>query len=281
MKLIRFGDLKREKPGLLDEAGVRRDCSGVCPDYTPAFLGAGGLHSLAKITPSTLPVVPSDQRWGAPVARPGKVICIGLNYRDHAEESGMAVPDEPVVFFKAPNAVVGPYDTVLIPRGGKQTDWEVELGVIVGKEARYLSNRSEARACIAGYCISNDISERHFQLQRGGQWVKGKSCDTFNPIGPWLVTPDEIPDVNNLDLTLLVNGQRRQNGNTRTMIYPVDEIVLYLSQFMTLEAGDLINTGTPPGVGFGMKPPIYLQPDDEMELAITGLGQQRQTCQPA
>ena len=278
MRLIRFGSFKKEVPGLLDAGGGRRDCSALVSDYDADFFTHDGLEMLRELNPAKLPEVPADVRWGAPVARPGKVICIGLNYRDHAAESGMEVPKEPIIFFKAPNTVVGPYDEVLIPRCGEQTDWEVELGVVIGAEARYLASRADAWRCIAGYCISNDVSERNFQLHRGGQWVKGKSCDTFNPLGPWLATPDEITDVNNLNMTLDVNGQRMQTGNTRTMVFPVDFIVHYLSQFMTLEPGDLITTGTPPGVGLGQKPPRFLKAGDTMELAIEGLGRQKQTC---
>lgn len=278
MKLIRFGAFRQEKPGLLDRHGRRRDISSHVVDFNAEFFAGGGLEQLRALDPESFPEVPAGVRWGAPVARPGKVICIGLNYRDHAIESGMNIPKEPVVFFKAPNTVVGPYDEVLIPRGGTQTDWEVELCVVIGAEARYLGSHEEAAKCIAGYCIANDVSERQFQLHRGGQWVKGKSCDTFNPLGPWLVTADEIPDVDNLAMTLEVNGVRRQTGNTRTMVFHVREIVRYLSQFMTLEPGDTINTGTPPGVGLGMKPPVYLQPGDMMELTIEGLGRQRQHC---
>ncbi len=278
MKLIRFGNYKKEKPGLLDKHGKRRDCSAHVADFNADFFANGGLAELRALNPESLPEVSTDVRWGSPVARPGKVICIGLNYRDHAAESGMEVPKEPIVFFKAPNTVVGPYDEVLIPRGSEQTDWEVELCIVIGSEARYLESRAAALKCIAGYCVANDVSERHFQLHRGGQWVKGKSCDTFNPLGPWLATADEIADVNDLAMTLDVNGQRRQTGNTRTMIFPVDEIVRYLSHFMTLEPGDIINTGTPPGVGLGLKPPVYLKCGDVMELAIAGLGSQRQTC---
>lgn len=278
MKLIRFGNYKKEKPGLLDAQGKRRDCSAHVTEFNADFFANGGLAELRALNPESLPEVPTDVRWGSPVARPGKVICIGLNYRDHAAESGMEVPKEPIVFFKAPNTVVGPYDEVLIPRGSEQTDWEVELCIVIGSEARYLESRAAALKCIAGYCVANDVSERHFQLHRGGQWVKGKSCDTFNPLGPWLATADEIADVNDLAMTLDVNGQRRQTGNTRTMIFPVDEIVRYLSHFMTLEPGDIINTGTPPGVGLGLKPPVYLKRGDVMELAIAGLGSQRQTC---
>lgn len=254
MKLIRFGNFRMEKPGLLDRQGKRRDCSAYFTDFNRDFFADNGLEKLRSLDLDSMPEIPENVRWGAPVARPGKVICIGLNYRDHAAESGMEVPKEPIVFFKAPNTVVGPCDEVLIPRGSVRTDWEVELCVIIGAEARYLESRAAAQKCIAGYCLANDVSERDFQLHRGGQWVKGKSCDTFNPLGPWLATADEINDVNNLGMTLDVNGRRRQTGNTSTMIFPVDEIVRYLSHFMTLEPGDAINTGTPPGVGLGWKP---------------------------
>jgi len=214
------------------------------------------------------------------VARPGKVVCVGLNYSDHAAESGMPIPLEPILFMKAPGTVVGPYDEVQIPRGSEKTDWEVELGIVIGKEARYLDSVEEAKSRIAGYCVSHDISERAFQLERGGQWDKGKSCDTFNPLGPWLATADEVEDPQQLDMFLNVNGERRQTGNTRTMIFGCLEIVRYISQFMTLEAGDVISTGTPPGVGLGMKPPQYLMVGDVLELGISGLGFQKQTCVP-
>ena len=283
MKLIRFGSPGAEKPGVL-LGEVRLDCSAHFSDYDRDFLGSGGvdeLRALVEKSASDLPAVDEAERWAAPVARPGKVLGIGLNYSDHAAESGMALPSEPVLFQKASNAVVGPYDDVLIPRGSTKTDWEVELGVIVGPDARYLESRDASPGHIAGYLISNDISERAFQLEKEGQWTKGKSCDTFNPIGPFLATPDEIPDVGNLSMSLDLNGERRQRGNTGTMVYDVFHLVHYLSQFMTLEAGDLITTGTPPGVGMGMKPPQYLSPGDVMELAIEGLGKQRQTCRRA
>jgi 2,4-didehydro-3-deoxy-L-rhamnonate hydrolase len=281
LKLIRFGPKNDERPGLLDPKGVRRDCSAFIPDYSAEHLATEsfiGLRSIAESRLDTLPIVSEDARWAAPVARPGKVICIGLNYSDHAKESNMPVPDQPVVFFKAPNTVVGPYDEVLIPRGSEKTDWEVELGVVIGAEARYLDSQADAAACIAGYCISNDVSERAFQLEHGGQWVKGKSCDTFNPLGPYLVTPDELADAQALDMTLDVNGQPMQRGNTRTMVFSVTKIIHYLSQYMTLEPGDLISTGTPPGVGLGMKPPRFLKAGDVIELTIDGLGKQRQVC---
>jgi 2-keto-4-pentenoate hydratase/2-oxohepta-3-ene-1,7-dioic acid hydratase in catechol pathway len=282
MRLIRFGEVTKEKPGILRADGKRIDLSGEFPDWNEKFFESGGLdrlHSILKhSSPEAFPEVPSAERWAAPIARPGKVICIGLNYSDHAKESGMPIPTEPVVFMKAANTVVGPYDPVLIPRGSKKTDWEVELGVVIGKRTRYLANTEEAHNYIAGYCISHDVSEREFQLERGGQWTKGKSCDNFNPLGPWLSTPDELPRPDSLAMVLRVNGEIRQSGNTATMIFKVEEIVRYLSQFMTLEAGDLISTGTPPGVGLGMKPPKYLEPGDVVELEIQGLGSQKQFC---
>jgi 2,4-didehydro-3-deoxy-L-rhamnonate hydrolase len=223
------------------------------------------------------PEVKPDERWGSPISRPGKVICIGLNYSDHAAESGMQVPKEPILFMKGSNTVVGPNDDILIPRKSEKTDWEVELGVVIGRKARYLDSPEEAVSHIAGYVISHDVSERHFQLEREGQWVKGKSCDTFNPLGPWLVTPDEVKDVNNLAMTLSVNGQKKQNGNSGTMVFDVCHLVHYISQFMTLEGGDL-STGTPPGIGMGQNPPQYLKPGDVVELSIEGLGRQKSNC---
>ena len=282
MKLVRFGEPGKEKPGVLAADGKRKDCSEHFSDWDHAFFQSGGLSQLAALLErdgDTLPEVPEDTRWGACVSRPWKVICIGLNYSDHAAESGMPTPTEPIVFMKASNTVVGPYDEVVIPRGGDKTDWEVELGIVIGKNTRLLDSADQSQGHIAGYCICNDVSERAFQLERGGQWTKGKSCDTFNPTGPFLATPDEVDDVNDLVLTLDVNGQRMQDGHTRTMIFDVNYLVYYLSQFMTLEAGDIINTGTPPGVGLGRKPPRYLKPGDVMELSITGLGSQRQVCQ--
>ena len=256
MQLIRFGAYKSEKPGVLLADGSRRDCSGITADYDSAFWSSPAREELARVVrerASSLPVVPSSERWGAPIARPGKVICVGLNYSDHARESGMEVPAEPLLFMKASNTVVGPFDDILIPRGSEKTDWEVELGVVIGREASYLDSPAAARVCVAGYAVSNDVSERAFQLERGGQWSKGKSCDTFNPLGPALVSADEIEDPQNLALTLDVNGQRRQTGSTQTMVFGVDYLIFYISQFMRLEPGDLINTGTPPGVGLGMK----------------------------
>ena len=233
---------------------------------------------LQKRSPQAFPEVPESARWGAPVARPRKVVCIGLNFHDHARESGMEIPREPILFLKATNTVVGPNDDLLILRRSQKTDWEVELGVVIGREARYLESLDQAARCIAGYCISHDVSEREFQLERGGQWSKGKSCDTFNPLGPWLATPDEVPGVLKLGMKLWVNGELRQNGNTGTMIFGAVHLIHYISQFMTLEPGDVISTGTPPGVGLGMKPPRYLKTGDVVELEIDGLGRQRQVC---
>ena len=283
MKLIRFGATGHEAPGIL--FGERRkDCSAHFTDWNRQFFDTGGLSALAELVErkgDELPDVPGDARWGAPVARPGKVVCVGLNYSDHAKESGLPVPPEPVLFMKAANTVVGPYDPLLIPRGSEKTDWEVELGVIIGKTARYLPDTDAAAECIAGYTISHDVSERAFQIERAGQWTKGKSCDNFNPLGPFLATRDEVADPQALAMWLDVNGERRQNGSTSTMVYSVCFVVHYISQFMTLEAGDLISTGTPPGVGMGMKPPRYLREGDVVELGIDGLGKQRQVCEGA
>lgn len=276
MRICRFGQPGHERPAIVDGEGNRRDCSSWLPDWTPSSLSPVALRALEGRNVASLPRVDSDERWAACVPRPGKVICIGLNYSDHAAESGMPIPAEPIIFMKAANTVVGPYDDVHIPRGSHKTDWEVELGVVIGREARYLASPVEATGCIAGYCISHDVSEREFQLERGGQWTKGKSCDTFNPLGPWLTTTDELKDPQQLAMTLCVNGQRTQTGSTSKMIFSVPTIIHYLSQFMTLEAGDLISTGTPPGVGLGHKPPRYLSPGDLVELTITGLGSQRQ-----
>lgn len=283
MKLIRFGNMGDEKPGIIDSNGTRKDLSQHVPDWDRAFFQSGGMDFLKSLLEQDMPLpdVPANARWAAPVARPGKVICIGLNYSDHAAESGMAAPTEPIVFQKGSNTVVGPYDAILIPRKSTKTDWEVELGIIIGKDARYLSSAEESKNFIAGYCISHDVSEREFQLERGGQWTKGKSCDTFNPLGPFLLTADEISDVNNLSMSLHVNGTQMQSGNTGTMIFDCFYLVHYLSQFMTLEAGDVITTGTPPGVGLGMKPPQYLKAGDVVELTIEGLGTQKQVCENA
>ncbi len=280
MKLARFGPIGRERPGVVGDSEERLDLSGYFQDWNTDFFAADGLARVSQIVAervSDLPRIDSSVRIGSPIARPGKVICIGLNYSDHAEESGMPIPTEPIVFLKASNTVVGPYDDVRIPRGSQKTDWEVELGVVIGKEARYLSSVEESLSHIAGFAISHDVSEREFQLERGGQWTKGKSCDTFNPLGPFLVTPDEVGDPQSLSMRLSVNGLERQRGNTAKMIFSCYSLVQYLSQFMTLEPGDLISTGTPPGVGLGLKPPTYLKSGDVVELEIEKLGSQRQT----
>jgi len=275
MKLLRYGPAGREKPGLLDADSVIRDLSNIIDDINGNTLSDAVLDSLRTLDVSTLPVVEGTPRIGACVGGVGKFICIGLNYADHAAESGMALPEEPVIFFKATSAIIGPNDTVEIPRGSVKTDWEVELGVVIGKTTKYI-HKATAREHIAGYCVVNDISERDFQLHRSGQWVKGKSADTFGPIGPWLVTRDEISDPQNLTMYLDVNGRRYQDGSTRTMHFDVATVVSYLSWFMSLQAGDVIATGTPPGVGMGQTPETYLKPGDEMELGIAGLGVQRQ-----
>lgn len=276
MRLMRHGHAGEEKPGLVDGQGRLRDLSRVVPDIAGGVLSPEGLAELAMIDAGSLPLVPEGTRYGPCVGQVGKFICVGLNYADHAAESGMEVPAEPVLFFKATSAICGPDDDVIIPRGSVKTDWEVELGVVIGREARYVP-QSDALDHVAGYCVINDLSEREFQLERGGQWVKGKSCDTFGPIGPWLVTRDEVPDPQKLDIWLEVDGVRRQNGNTRTMIFGIAEIVSYISQFMSLQPGDIISTGTPPGVGLGMKPePVYLRAGQTMRLGIEGLGEQKQ-----
>lgn len=283
MKLIRFGNIGAEKPGVLLN-GKRKDLSHFFSDWNNAFFKNNGLEKLRELlnnNKAELQDVDENERWASCVARPGKVLCIGLNYSDHAKESKMDIPAEPILFQKGANTVVGPYDNILIPRNSMKTDWEVELGVVLAKDARYLSNVEEAEEYIAGYCISHDVSEREFQLERGGQWTKGKSCDNFNPLGPYLVTREEITDVQNLSLSLSVNGKRMQQGNTSSMIFSCNYLVHYLSQFMTLEAGDLINTGTPPGVGLGMSPQQFLKRDDIAELFIEGLGSQKQICIPA
>ncbi|MDW5324266.1 fumarylacetoacetate hydrolase family protein [Plantactinospora sp. KLBMP9567] len=267
----------QESPALLDEAGRLRDLRGVVDDLDGSFLTDSGIERLAGLDVEGLPVLPEGLRVGPPL-RPGKIICIGLNYRDHAAETGAPLPTEPVVFMKAPDTVVGPDDEVLVPRGSTKTDWEVELAVVIGRKARYLSSPEEALGCVAGYAVSNDVSEREFQLERGGQWDKGKNCETFNPLGPWLVTADEVPDPQDLGLRLRVNGALKQDGNTRNMVFPVAEIVHYLSQFLVLYPGDVINTGTPAGVALGQpEPRPYLVAGDVVELEIDGLGRQRQT----
>ncbi len=275
MKLLRYGEAGNEKPGLLDADGTPRDLSQVIDDIGGETLNAANIARLRALDISRLPKVQDASRIGPPVAHVSKIICVGLNYADHAAESGMPVPEQPVLFMKATSAIVGPNDDVMIPRGAQKTDWEVELGVVIGDTARDVS-RQRALHHVAGYTIVNDVSERAFQLEHGGQWVKGKSCDTFAPIGPWLVTRDEISDPQNLDLWLEVNGRRFQNGSTRTMVFDVATLVSYISRYMTLLPGDVISTGTPPGVGMGQKPPVYLRAGDVMELDISGLGRQRQ-----
>ncbi|MEV1241509.1 fumarylacetoacetate hydrolase family protein [Nonomuraea sp. NPDC050022] len=277
MKLLRVGPVGQERPVVMDGAGNLRDIGE--PEIDGAFLASGGVARVRDaLERDALPVIAAEGlRIGAPVARPGKIVCIGLNYSDHAAESGAEVPAEPVVFMKAANTMVGPYDEVLVPRNSLKTDWEVELAVIIGKRARYLGSREEALDVIAGYAVANDVSEREFQLERGGQWDKGKSCETFNPLGPWLVTADEVADPQNLTMRLSVNGEVRQDGVTKNMIFDVAEIVRYLSQFMVLDPGDVINTGTPAGVAMGMPGQPYLRAGDVMELEIEGLGRQRQT----
>ncbi|HEX5687726.1 MAG TPA: ureidoglycolate lyase [Ideonella sp.] len=275
MKLLRYGPKGQEKPGLLDTQGRVRDLGAVVPDIAGDVLTAEGLAELRAIDPATLPLVEGTPRIGPCVGQVGKFICIGLNYADHAAESGMAVPTEPVVFAKWTSAICGPDDEVEIPRGSARTDWEVELGVVIGTGGRYI-DEADAMKHVAGYCVVNDVSEREYQLERGGQWDKGKGCDTFGPIGPWLVTADEVPDPQNLDLWLEVDGHRYQNGNTRTMVFGVKQLVSYLSRFMSLWPGDIISTGTPPGVGLGQKPPKYLVAGQTMRLGIQGLGVQQQ-----
>ncbi len=281
MRLMRVGTPGNESPAVEHE-GTILDVSAHIEDYDSAFWVLGGPARLAAVVQAGgLPAIGDDVRVGPPIAKPSKVVCVGLNYRAHAIESGADIPDEPIIFFKAANTVIGPDDDVLIPPGSKKTDWEVELGVVIGREGRYLADERQAAESIAGYVISNDISEREYQLERGGQWVKGKSCETFNPLGPVLVTADEVADPQALGLRLSVNGEERQSSTTADMIFGVHHIVWYLSQFMVLEPGDLINTGTPSGVGLGLKPPTYLRPGDVMELSIDGLGRQRQVTRQA
>ncbi len=276
MKLLRYGPIGAEKPGLLDNAGLLRDLSAHVGDITGNTLDDATLARLRALDPADLPVVEGEQRIGACVGNIGKFLCIGLNYSDHAAETGAEIPKHPILFFKANSAIVGPYDDVVMPRGSEQTDWEVELGVVIGKEAKYVS-KENALEYVAGYCIVNDVSERHYQANLTGQWTKGKSCDTFGPTGPWLVTRDEVGDPQNLAMSCDVNGKRMQTGNTKTMIFTVAEIIEHLSQLFTLHPGDVITTGTPPGVGLGIKPePIFLKKGDVMDLTIEGLGHQRQ-----
>lgn len=276
MKLLRVGEPGSEKPALLDGEGTIRDLSGVVDDIAGPVLSDEGLSKLRELDASMLPEIGGDQRHGPCVGDIGKFICVGLNYSDHAEETGMPIPEEPILFFKATTAVCGPNDEVLIPRNSQKTDWEVELGVVIGKTARYVTE-ADAMDHVAGYCVINDVSERAFQIERGGQWVKGKSADTFGPIGPWLVTRDEVADPQDLAMWLEVDGKRFQDGSTATMIFGVRHLVHYISQFMTLEPGDVISTGTPPGVGMGQKPQIYLKEGQVMRLGIEGLGEQRQS----
>jgi 2,4-diketo-3-deoxy-L-fuconate hydrolase len=279
--LLRIGAPGAEKPVARVDDETYVDLSDVAGDFDEAFFGSGGLDRIRPVVAERASAGQvsrfAGERIGAPIARPHQILCIGLNYRDHAAETGQAVPDEPILFTKSPNSLVGPHDDVRIPRGSTKTDWEVELGVVIGRRTSYLDSVEEARDAIAGFCVVNDVSERAFQAERGGQWSKGKSAETFNPAGPWLVTPDEIDDVLDLDMWLDVNGVRRQTGNTRTMVFDPYFVVHYLSQFLVMEPGDLINTGTPPGVGMGFKPPVWLEPGDVMELGITGLGAQRLT----
>lgn len=280
MKLLRFGNPGREKPGALDSEGKIRDLSNVVDDIAGTALLPESLHSLHRIDLHTLPLVAGSPRLGPCVGSVGKFLCIGLNYSDHAAESGMAVPAEPVLFMKATSSICGPNDNVILPIGSLKTDWEVELGIVVGKEAKYV-REEDALAHVAGYCVVNDISERAFQLEGTGQWVKGKSADTFGPIGPWLVTADEIPDPQNLHLWLEVDGHRYQNGSTATMVFGVAHLVSYLSRYMSLQPGDIISTGTPPGVGLGQKPPVYLRAGNVITLGVERLGQQRQVVVPS
>ena len=280
MYLMRIGEFGAEKPVARVDDQLYVDLSDVVPDIDEAFLGSGGLSRIAPVVADRIAkgqvTAFAGERIGAPFARPHQILCIGLNYSDHAAETGQAVPDEPILFTKSPNTLIGPNDDVRIPRGSTKPDWEVELGVVIGRRCSYLDSPDEARDAIAGFCVVNDVSERAFQMDHNGQWSKGKSAETFNPAGPWLVTPDEIDDVLALDMHLDISGVRRQTGTTSTMIFDPYVIVHYLSQFLVMEPGDLINTGTPPGVGMGHKPPVWLQPGDVMELGITGLGVQRQ-----
>lgn len=276
MKYVRFGNAGQEKPGVLDSNGDIRDLSGLIGDLSGDTLAQ--LSALKGLDPTALPLVDGNPRLGPPISGTGKFICIGLNYADHAAESGLPVPSEPVIFMKATSAIVGPNDPIVIPRGSEKTDWEVELAVVIGKPAKYVSE-DDSMDHVAGFCVTNDVSERAFQIEREGQWTKGKSCDNYGQIGPWLVTPDEVADPQNLSMWLKVNGDTKQDGSTSTMVYGVKHLVSYLSQFMTLHPGDVISTGTPPGVGMGQSPQQYLKPGDVVELGIEGLGQQRQTVE--
>jgi 2,4-didehydro-3-deoxy-L-rhamnonate hydrolase len=275
MKLVRYGQAGKEKPGLIDEAGKIRDLSQIIPDLAGGFLGAKSLAKIARLKPESLPLVRGRPRLGACIAQPGNFIAVGLNYADHAAEAGLQIPKEPILFNKAPNCIIGPNDPVVIPKGAEKVDWEVELGVVIGERASYVAERN-ALDHVAGYCLANDVSERSFQLDRGGNWMKGKSAPTFGPLGPWLVTPDEIGNVQRLALWLDVNGERMQQGNTKSMIFNVKKIVSYISHFMVLSPGDVIVTGTPPGVGMGRKPARYLKPGDVVTLGGDHLGEQSQ-----
>ncbi len=276
MKLLRYGEPGRERPGMIDADGNIRDLSGHVTDIAGGDISPESLKRLASVDAKSLPLVEGNPRLGPCVAGTGKFICIGLNYSDHAAETGATVPSEPIIFMKATSAIVGPNDDVLIPRGSEKTDWEVELAIVIGKPAKYV-REAEALDYVAGYCVAHDVSERAFQAERQGQWTKGKSCDTFGPTGPWLVTKDEVADPQNLKMWLTVNGKTMQDGSTKTMVYGVAHLVSYLSQFMSLLPGDIISTGTPPGVGLGMKPPVFLKDGDVVELGIEGLGNQKQT----
>ena len=280
MKLIRFGAINEEKPGVFLANGTKLDVSAFGHDYDEAFFGENGTEKLQdwlKNNQDSCPVVGDDVRLGPPLMRPSKIVCVGLNYAEHAAESGMDIPEEPVLFFKATSAIVGPNDPIIIPKGSEKTDWEVELAIVIGKKASYVSEK-DALNHVAGYVLHNDVSERAFQLERSGQWVKGKSCDTFAPIGPFIATPDEIGDPNNLNLWLTLNGEEMQNSSTSDFIFNIQHVVSYISQYMTLLPGDIISTGTPFGVGLGLKPPRYLKDRDVVELGIEGLGTSRQTC---
>ena len=280
MKLIRFGEINNEKPGVLLPDGIKIDVSKFVKDYDEHFFGNQGIEKLnnwLEKNHDSCPVVENDIRLGPPLLRPSKIVCVGLNYSKHAKESGMDVPEEPVLFFKASSAIIGPYDSIIIPKGSEKSDWEVELAIVIGNKASYVSEK-DALSHVAGYVLHNDVSERSFQLERSGQWVKGKSCDTFAPIGPFIATPDEIGDPNNLNLWLKLNGEQMQNSNTSDFIFNIQQVVSYISQFMTLLPGDVISTGTPFGVGLGLNPPRYLKDGDVVELGIDGLGVSKQTC---
>jgi 2-keto-4-pentenoate hydratase/2-oxohepta-3-ene-1,7-dioic acid hydratase in catechol pathway len=280
MKLIRFGEINKEKPGVILPDGTKIDVSKFVNDYDEQFFGNQGIEKLNKWLEKnhdSCPVIDNDNRLGSPLFRPSKIVCVGLNYAKHAKESGMDVPEEPVLFFKASSAIIGPYDSITIPKGSEKSDWEVELAVVIGNKASYVSEK-DALSHIAGYVLHNDVSERSYQLERSGQWVKGKSCDTFAPIGPFIATPDEIGDPNNLNLWLKLNGEEMQNSNTSDFIFNIQQVVSYISQFMTLLPGDIISTGTPFGVGLGLNPPRYLKDGDVIELGIDGLGVSKQIC---